>query len=284
VSRPPFLDPPVGVRAYRLHTRRGAFAVLDAAPADGGPLAGTALLVPGYTGSKEDFIALLAPLAEAGYRAVAVDGRGQYETPGDGVRHAYGLGALAEDVLAQAEALEPSSPPHLVGHSLGGLIARGAVLRAAARGRLPFASLTLVGSGPARVARWPRWRLRALNAGLPVLGPRAMWRVWHPVRERDDTGRWMRGRWLASTPVQARVTGRTLRYEPDRVARLVATGLPVHVVSGERDGAWPVPLLDRMAHRLNARRTVIKGAEHSPNTEEPLATAAALADFWRSCG
>jgi hypothetical protein len=40
--------------------------------------------------------------------------------------------------------------------------------------------------------------------------------------------------------------------------------------------------MDAMAIRLNARRTVIKGAEHSPNAEEPLATAAALVDFWRT--
>jgi pimeloyl-ACP methyl ester carboxylesterase len=274
------------VRAYPLRTRRGEFAVLDASPGGDGEPAGTALLVPGYTGSKEDFIALLEPLAEAGFRAVAVDGRGQYETPGTPSahgRHAYGLGALAEDVLAQAEALDvPGHPLHLVGHSLGGLIARGAVLRAAWRGRAPFASLTLIGSGPGRIARWPRWRLRALGAGLPVLGPRAMWRVWHPVPERGTTGEFMRRRWLAYAPAQVLTTGRALRYEPDRVERLAATGLPVHVLSGERDGAWPVPLMDAMARRLNARRTVIKGAEHSPNAEEPLATAAALTDFWRT--
>ena len=41
------------------------------------------LLVPGYTGSKEDFIAVLAPLAAAGHEVLAIDQRGQYESPGD---------------------------------------------------------------------------------------------------------------------------------------------------------------------------------------------------------
>ncbi|MEO3750230.1 alpha/beta fold hydrolase [Streptomyces sp. B6B3] len=277
MSRPPFLDPPPGVRAYALRTRRGSFAVLDAEPR--GPV-GTALLVPGYTGSKEDFIALLEPLADAGFRAVAVDGRGQYQSPRGGGRHAYRLGELAEDVLAQAEALPPGGPLHLVGHSLGGLIARGAVLRATARRRTPFASLTLIGSGPGRIARGSRWRVRALVAGLPVLGPRAMWRLWHPVRDPGITGTFLRRRWLANEPAQVLVTGRTLRHEPDRVAWLADAGLPVHVLSGERDGAWPLPQQDRMARRLGAHRTVIKGAEHSPNAEQPLPTAAALADFW----
>jgi pimeloyl-ACP methyl ester carboxylesterase len=262
------------VRARRLSTRRGEFAVLDAAPA--GPAVGTALLVPGFTGSKEDFIALLGPLTDAGYRTVAVDGRGQYQTPGAGHRSGYRLGALAEDVLAQAAALD--GEVHLLGHSLGGLISRGAVLRDAG----PFRSLTLLSSGPGRLARGPRWRVRLLARGLPVLGQRAVWRLTNPRpgAPGDEVHGFLERRWLATDPGQLRGTGRTLRYEPDRVGLLAASGVPVHVVSGERDGAWPVEWMDDMARRLGAGRTVIKGAEHSPNAEQPAATAAALLDFW----
>lgn len=276
MSRPPFIDPPARVRARRLTTRRGEFAVLDAEPADE-PL-GTALLVPGFTGSKEDFIALLGPLTDAGYRTVAVDGRGQYQTPAAGHRSGYRLGALAADVLAQAAAL--GGGVHLLGHSLGGLISRGAVLRDAR----PFRSLTLLSSGPGRLARGPRWRVRVLDKGLPVLGPRAVWRLMNlrPGPPGDVVHGFLERRWLATHPGQLRGTGRLLRYEPDRVALLAATGVPVHVVSGERDGAWPVAWMDDMARRLGARRTVIKGAEHSPNAEQPAATAAALLDFWGS--
>jgi pimeloyl-ACP methyl ester carboxylesterase len=35
-----------------------------------------------------------------------------------------------------------------------------------------------------------------------------------------------------------------------------------------------------MAVRLKARRTVVPGAEHSPNTDQPEQTALALAKFW----
>ena len=56
--------------------------------------------------------------------------------------------------------------------------------------------------------------------------------------------------------------------------------LPKHVVSGERDDTWPVTLFDSMAARLRARRTVVAGAQHSPNTDRPLETAAALTEFW----
>ncbi|MEV1010325.1 alpha/beta hydrolase [Streptomyces sp. NPDC049881] len=280
MSRPPFCVPPVGVRAYRLVTRRGDFAVLDVEPA-GEPI-GTVLLVPGYTGSKEDFIALLVPLSAAGFRAIAVDGRGQYETVGTRARASYGIGALAEDVLAQADALGGAGPVHLVGHSLGGLIARGAVLRAVAARRdpLPFASLTLIASGRGRVAPLQRWKVRMLAVSLPVLGADLLWRLLNPRAEPGEIADFLRRRWLANAPTQLLGTGRLLLREPDRVARLAAAGLPVHVVSGERDGAWPVPTLDRMAEELGAHRSVIPGAEHSPNAEQPGATAAALAGFW----
>ncbi|GAA3878318.1 alpha/beta fold hydrolase [Streptomyces sedi] len=278
MSRPPFLVPPAGVRAYSLATRRGGFAVLEAAP-EGAPPLGTALLVPGFTGSKEDFIALLEPLAAAGFRVVSVDGRGQHESVGDRERRTYGLGALAEDVLAQAAELG-EGPVHLLGHSLGGLISRGAVLRAAAGGREPFASLTLLASGAGRVTRGQRWRARAVTAGLPTLGQRRLWWWVQPKADTSELWNFQRRRWMANSPAQLRGTARTLCYEPDRVDALAATGVPVHVISGERDAAWPVPELDEMARRLGAHRTVVEGAEHSPNADRPGETAAALAAFW----
>lgn len=77
----------------------------------GAAVKGTVLLVPGFTGSKEDFIALHEPLAEAGYRSVAVDGRGQHESPGAEEDEApYAQAELAKDLLAQAEAVSDGTP------------------------------------------------------------------------------------------------------------------------------------------------------------------------------
>ena len=101
----------------------------------------SALLIPGYTGSKEDFIAILGQLAAAGRRVVAIDLRGQYQTEGADDPGGYDLAELGADVTAVAEATEAS---HLLGHSFGGLVARAAVLD----GYSP-ASLTLLSSGPA---------------------------------------------------------------------------------------------------------------------------------------
>lgn len=278
MSRPPTFTPPPCARARALHTARGDFAVLDASPP--ATPRGTALLVPGYTGSKEDFIALLEPLADAGYRAVAVDGRGQFESPGTDRQESYAQEELARDVLAQAAALGAGEHPvHLVGHSLGGQIGRAAVLLDAA----PFRSLTLMSSGPAAVVEAQRVKLKILGDALATMTMDDVWaamRAFDPPAEADTDGEDLRQRWLRHHPAQLIATGRRLATEPDRVTELAAAGLPVHVLSGESDDVWPVPVLDEMAVRLGARRTRIKGAEHSPNTDRPDATAAALVSFW----
>ncbi|MFE2764004.1 alpha/beta fold hydrolase [Streptomyces halstedii] len=280
MSRPPTFVPPPCARARVLATGRGDFAVLDAAPRT--PAHATALLLPGYTGSKEDFVALLEPLTAAGFRVVSVDGRGQYETHGPDRQSAYAQVELARDVLAQADALGAERPVHLLGHSLGGQIARAAVLLDAA----PFRSLTLMSSGPAEIVPAQQKKARMLSDALAGL---TMDEVWTAMRELDppedadtDDGEDLRRRWLRHNPAQLIATGAQLSTEPDRVDELAALGLPVHVVSGESDDVWPVPSLDAMARRLGARRTVIEGAEHSPNTARPGPTAAALAAFWNT--
>ncbi|MCM2389060.1 alpha/beta fold hydrolase [Streptomyces albipurpureus] len=285
MSRPPTFAPPSCARARTLRTSRGDFAVLDARPAEARGGAGTALLLPGFTGSKEDFIAMLDPLTGAGFRVVSVDGRGQFESDGPSDGHAYSQDELALDVLAQVEAVAADGPVHLLGHSLGGQIARAAVLKAVAgQAPLPFRTLTLMASGPAQISPAQQEKVRLLTEALSVLGMDEVWeamRAFETPEETDIDGRDLRRRWLRHNPAQLITTGRQLTVEPDRVDELAAVpGLPVHVVSGERDDTWPVPLLDDMAKRLGARRTVVAGADHSPNTDRPRETSEAVAGFW----
>ncbi|GAA3098629.1 alpha/beta fold hydrolase [Streptomyces rectiviolaceus] len=278
MSRPPTFTPPPGVDAPRLQTARGEFATLDARPpAD--QAKGTVLLLPGFTGSKEDFIALLRPIADAGYRAISVDGRGQYQTEGPADDESpYAQDQLAQDVLAQAEAV--GGTPHLLGHSLGGLISRAAALRAPAG---TFASLTLMASGPAAISTSQQARAKMLTDALAVLSMAEAWaaiQAMDPPEETDLDGEALRERWLRHSPAQLIATGKQLCVEPDRVTELADLPLRKHVISGERDDTWPIPWLDDMADRLDAHRTVITGAEHSPNTDRPKETAAALIAFW----
>src|SRR5215472_18646524 len=97
------------VRQATVRTPRGAFAALCADPAYGVGDRQAALLVPGYTGSKEDFLAVLESLAAAGRAVTAIDLRGQYESDHAADRSGYALDRLGCDVIALATAIAADS-------------------------------------------------------------------------------------------------------------------------------------------------------------------------------
>jgi pimeloyl-ACP methyl ester carboxylesterase len=264
--------------------RTGPLAALDTGPADGG----TVLLVAGYTGSKEDFAPLLTPIADAGLRAVAIDQRGQFESPGPEDPAGYSVAELATDVVTVARALRARTegPLHLLGHSFGGLVCRAAVLAAPGL----FDSLTLLGSGPGRLTG-PRVELLdhlspLLDAGgvqlvndtleqLAMTDPRAQ-------AVPAPTTAFLRRRFLANSAAGLRGMADAMLGEPDRVAELAATGLPVLVAHGIADDAWSPAAQADMARRLGARHEVIGHAVHSPAIENPARTLEVLLSFWAS--
>ncbi|MFF6871453.1 alpha/beta fold hydrolase [Streptomyces sp. NPDC012450] len=282
MSKPRSLALPPRTRVRRLDTVRGPFAVLDAEP--DGERRGTVLLLPGYTGSKEDFLALLGPLTDAGYRAVAVDGRGQHDSPGPRGRAAYRRRALALDAVAQAAALG-DGPVHLVGHSFGGLVARAA----AAVAPDAFRSLTLLSSGVGRVSRPQRVRVRALRAGLALLSKDRVWRAmcWLDSRgEEPDTSDvpgladFLLRRWNRTRIAQLRGAGRLLLDREDGTEELLALRTPLHFAYGTDEMVWSTTDLAAAAARTGAHHTVVAGAGHSPNVSHPEELTARLLGFW----
>jgi pimeloyl-ACP methyl ester carboxylesterase len=279
----------LGITLVPLPTHRVALPGGDLAYLDVGPPApvATAVFVPGYTGSKEDFALLAAPVAEGGVRFVAIDQRGQFESLGPDDPAAYRISALATELLSFVGSLG-TGPVHLVGHSFGGLVARAAVL-ALPPGTLAsvVASLTLLDSGPAGLAGPRVDRMRALAPLLDAHGPEVLFDAIlgrPPGTPDDELTAFLRRRFLASSMTALRVMGEEVVDEPDRVAALRATGLPVLVACGEQDDAWPPDVQAAMAERLGAPFHVIPGAIHSPAAERPAETAQVLLDFWRGVG
>ncbi|MFD2079366.1 Pimeloyl-ACP methyl ester carboxylesterase [Actinopolymorpha cephalotaxi] len=286
MSTPRFLDLPAGVRSARLGTSRGEFAVLEATPAErssDGP-GSVALLLPGWTGSKEDFLSLLPALARTGRRAVAVDQRGQYDTAGPDEPSAYDLNELGLDAYAMAEAID-AGPAHLVGHSFGGLVARAAVLARPDR----FASLTLLGSGPAGLGGQQAQLLNLMVEAIPTQGLPAVYAAKRELERRNGAAEepahieeFLARRFRANNPVSLTEFTRQLVEAPDLVAELASTGVPTMVAFGVDDDAWSPAVQREMADRLGAPVHEIDGAGHSPAVDRPDATAEALTAYWDS--
>jgi pimeloyl-ACP methyl ester carboxylesterase len=135
------------------------------------------------------------------------------------------------------------------------------------------------------------------NGGLPddhVQLNDLVRQIWHeqlePQARSDGTSdhilAFLRERTLRTCPLHYIVIARYLLDCPDRTEELAkaaaAACLPMTVVYGEIDDAWPTDEQDEMAKRLGADRVCIPGAAHSPAIEAPMTTASILTDFWNA--
>ncbi len=233
-----------------------------------------AILIHGFTGSKEDFDYMAPLLAERGYRTFTFDNRGAHESAHTTRPGAYTVDSMAQDVL-ELSAHYGLSKPHLFGHSLGGVIAQ----RVASKSADQFASLTLMCSGPS-----PMPAPKFATTMLETLDGRSMdvlWREevegWYKDHLRFDL---MKKRWLASDWRALISLANELMNFSSLVPQIAGSGIPTHVLYGESDDAWPPAMQDQMAHDLGAHLSVIKDAGHCPNEDQPAATADATAHYW----
>ena len=234
------------------------------------------VLVHGFTGSKEDFNLIGPLLAEQGFRVVTFDNRGQHESAHSARADAYEAGSLARDVIELAQHLNLEKP-HLMGHSFGGLVSQRAVVDSPES----FASLTIFCSGPHWIPDKPD-----LEATIEILKSMSMQESWDRFKEETDKllprYELYKKRWTASDPRSTHTMALHLQSAKSLVEKVAATKIPVHVVYGENDDAWPLAMQDQMAKDLGALLTVIKSAGHCPNEDQPEETAKVLANFWRS--
>ncbi|MBS2551366.1 alpha/beta fold hydrolase [Catenulispora sp. NL8] len=315
MSTPPFVDLPPHTQAIQLPTAGGPLAALRATPPEGVSRQGIAVLVPGYTGSKEDFIAVLAPLAQAGYEAVAIDQRGQNESAGPEDPKAYTLPRLAADLGDVLDALSDTTGHanaatdadtgtgtgtdtgtnadgaariHIMGHSFGGLVAREYALARPTRVR----TLAILDSGPAAIPGRSAEQAKLLVAAASFMTSAEIWAEMQkmaaaegaPGHPDECVRDFLQRRFEHNDTGMLVGMGTAILSATDRTAELAAAGLPILVAAGAGDDAWPVGLQKEMATRLGADFVVIEDAAHSPAAENPAVTAKVLADFWAQNG
>lgn len=271
MSVPTSLDLPEGVVATTLETARGVFA------AHRRPVPGArahVLLVPGWTGSKEDFTPMLPLLAGAGFDVTTYDQRGQYETPGDPDAD-YTIDGFAADALA-VRAVSGHDRSVLLGHSFGGLVAQHAVLADPSA----WLRVALLSSGPGALGDSPTRPLKRL---VSAIGKVPLLQL-HELREQGikrpaQITRFLAKRFTSNDPRSLRAITQLLLDAPDVVDDVRATGLPAWVGRGADDDAWPHDVQAEMAVRLGTEIVVVPDSAHSPAVENPEGLMAALLPF-----
>ncbi|MDX6231662.1 MAG: hypothetical protein QOH68_621 [Nocardioidaceae bacterium] len=269
MSTPRSLVLPPGVEAVTLETSRGEFAAHTIRT--DGPI-GHILLVPGWTGSKEDFTAFLPLLAAVGYDATAYDQRGQYETVG-APDDDYSLSGFAADALAVRGMATDSSRSHLLGHSFGGLVAQQAVVAEPSS----WHSLSLLCTGPGALGDSPT---RPLSPLVQAIGVMTLAQI-RAALPKDpslppDIAEFLDKRFTSNSEASLKAITQLLIDAPDIIDEVADTGLPFWVGRGADDDAWPHDIQAAMAKRLDTEIHVVEGAAHSPAVENPQG----LLDAW----
>lgn len=269
MSTPRSLALPPGVHAVTIETSRGEFAA-HTVLTDGD--FGHVLLIPGWTGSKEDFTAFLPFLAAAGFDATAYDQRGQYETRG-APDDDYTLEGFAADAVAVRGMVTDKARSHLLGHSFGGLVAQ----QAAVADPSAWHSLSLLCTGPGALGDSPT---RPLSALVQAIGAMTLAEIRANLPADPslppDIAEFLDNRFTSNAEASLKAITQLLIDAPDIIDDVAATGLPVWVGRGADDDAWPHDVQDAMAKRLDTDVHVVEDAAHSPAVENPEG----LLDAW----
>ncbi len=276
-----------------MRTRRVDVGTLSLEISDAGAASDRRLmLLHGFTGAKDDFAEVLDRLGDAGWHAVAPDLRGHGQSDKPESEEDYDLDVFADDVWGLADALDwPRFV--LLGHSMGGMVAQVAALRAPSR----LAGLVLMDTtyGP----------LEGIDAGEMDLGlaivrehgmavlaelqdaredPLATPAAIRLRTERPGWQEFERRKFLAASPAMWAGMVPRLVSQADRLEALSALPVPTLVIVGEQDRPFLGPS-ERLAKTIaGARLTVIPDAGHSPQFENTEAWWDALLSFLQEVG
>jgi pimeloyl-ACP methyl ester carboxylesterase len=269
---------PPGVERLMIDTPRRRVQALRGVPRPEADNGIDVVMASGFFGTKEDYRELMSLLAAAGFRGWAYDYAGQLELASAG-QVGYTIADMASDLAVLMREVTGGRPAHIVGHCLGGFVARSAAVAEPGLAR----SLTLLACGPSMQDEKHQSMLDGLAKLHANGGTIALWPLVKALLAKDDTV--MHEFWHAKlsemNPAWVTGTAESMAGEPDRSDELLAAGIPSLVVFGKRDRrVWTHDAYAEMASRLRAGHVIIPKASHSPNMEQPAILAQALLEFW----
>ncbi|PQZ50955.1 MULTISPECIES: alpha/beta fold hydrolase [unclassified Microbacterium] len=241
----------------------------------GDPAQPRVVLVPGATGSKEDFALMLPLLARAGYFVQSFDIAGQYESHAAGANSAYTYELFVADLIAF---LDAGAPAHLLGYSFAGIVAQLVAIRRPDLVR----SLTLLTTPPGsgNVFASMKWLGPLAPITTPHRGAGLM--IWGIVTNKNRVPprrlEFVRSRFaLTSRRSVDEIVG-LMMVAPDLRSRVRTLPIPKLVVAGSHD-LWPLAAHARFAHDIDAEfRAYPTG--HSPSETTPHQLTADLLDLY----
>lgn len=252
-----------------------------------------AVFIPGFTGSKEDFIPFfpylwreLRSIGHDDFAIVAYSQRGQADSAAPNDRNAYELDDFVADGCEVLERLGAADRPiDLVGHSFGGVVARRVALR---RPDL-LRSLTVFDSGAVPVKLSPV--IKAGPAIIRLLGPMVMYWAYRPkLRDEPQVDRLaelFRQCMHASSKYHLASVADFMTKFDDVTDELrmfhVKHGVPINIMYGKNDDVWSNDVYDDEAAALGITPVAFDNAGHLAQDDQPEPFAKALVRFWGRC-
>jgi 3-oxoadipate enol-lactonase len=247
----------------------------------------TVVLLHGVGGGRESWGDALsgtgAAIAQAGFRAIAVDLPGYGDSP---TIEPYDLRGMAMAVVALIDRLGNHVSERsvaLVGHSMGGMVAQELMAWAPQRVR----ALLLTGTSPAFGRKDGAWqqeflaqRLAPLDAGqgMARLAPGLALGMAAPRAPHDAVAR--AALLMASVPEATYRQALAAIAGFDRRELLADLKLPVLCLAGAEDRNAPPAVMQQMAARIACAEYVcLPGVGHLSHMEAPQAVNPVLVDF-----
>lgn len=219
------------------------------------------------------------------YRCVAIDWRGQGDTPP--AHGGYDMDTLTADAVALITELG-IGPVHWVGLSMGGFVGQ----RLAARHADLLRSLTLLdtSAGPENQAKIGEYRLLAWALrlfGLTPIEGKVRGHLFGPAFLADKENRVVVEEWAKRLRGKNRkATRQAVLGVADRAAidqEITGSTLPTLVVVGADDQATPPVESERIAATIpGAQLHIVPDCGHTSTLEQPAAITALLTDFLSS--